>query len=232
MNGVIKMKKEMWLIWKHPENRRRYKIGVLNYDNNVYTFKYVNPELNDAAMVGFKCFPGFEDIKQTYKSTELFANIETRLPNTGRADYLEILNLYNLEKDSSKLEILKATKGRLLTDNYEFVPAFDLNKVEFDVAGTRHCPDVKKCQDIIDINDKLTLELEPNNEYDNKAIKVIFSKNGVKYHLGYVPRYYSSYLAELLEKNIEYSAMIQSLNFDSEINDEDITAFVKLIFNY
>ena len=222
----------MWLIWKHPESRRRYKIGILNFEDNIYTFKYVDPELNDATAVGFKYFPGFEDINKTYSSSELFANIDTRLPNTTRADYLEILNLYNLEKKSSKFDILRATKGRLLTDNYEFVPAFDLNKVEFDVAGTRHCPDVKKCQKLIEVNDKLTLELDKDNESDPNAIKVIFTKNGIKYHLGYVPRYYSSYLTELLEKNIEYSAMIQSLNFESEINDEDITAFVKLIFNY
>ena len=226
------MKKEMWLIWKHPESRRRYKIGILNFEDGIYTFKYVNPELNDSLKAGFKFFPGFEDINKTYTSDELFANIETRLPNPTRADYLEILNLYNLEKDSSKIDILKATKGRLLTDNYEFVPAFDLNKVEFDVAGTRHCPDVKKCQNLIEVNDKLTLELEPENEHDSNAIKVILTKNGIKYHLGYVPRYYSSCLAELLEKNIEYSAMIQSLNFESEIYDEYITAFVKLIFNY
>ena len=128
-------------------------------------------------------------------------------------------------------EILKATKGRLLTDNYEFVPAFDSNKVEFDVAGTRHCPDVKKCKEFIGVNDKLYLELESDNEFDSNAIKVIFMRDGIKYHLGYVPRYYSYDLTELLKNNIEYSAMIQSLNFESEINDEDITAFVKLIFN-
>jgi len=224
------MKNEMWLIWKHPESRRRYKIGILTYQENKYQFKYVDPELNNAIAAGVGYFPGFEDVNKIYESEELFANIETRLPNPGRADYLEILNSYNLEKESSKLEILKATKGRLLTDNYEFVPAFDSNKVEFDVAGTRHCPDVKKCSELISINDKLLLELEPDNEFDTNAIKVIFFKNGIKYHLGYVPRYYSSELAKLLENNIEYSAMIQSLNFESEFNDEDITAFVKLIF--
>ncbi len=37
------MKNEMWLIWKHPESRRRYKIGTLNFENDIYTFKYVNP---------------------------------------------------------------------------------------------------------------------------------------------------------------------------------------------
>lgn len=143
------MKNEMWLIWKHPETRRSYKVGILKYENGIYAFRYANEELNDAIESGFSYFPGFENIHEVYTSDELFANIETRLPNTGRADYLEILNSYNLEKDSSKLEILKATKGRLLTDNYEFVPSFDAYKVEFDVAGTRHCPDVAKCKEFI-----------------------------------------------------------------------------------
>lgn len=227
------MKKEMWLIWKDPVSRRRYKIGTLVYDKNKYIFNYVNPELNDAIKAGFKYFPGFSDIYKTYESKELFANILTRLPNKSRPDYLEILNSYNLEIDSDDLEILKATRGRLLTDNFEFVAAFDYNKVEFDVAGTRHCKDVKKCveRNLININDKLELELDSTNEYDNNAIKVLFYKDGHKYHLGYVPRYYTEELSKLLKSNILYSAMIQSLNFESEISDEDITAYVKLIFN-
>lgn len=224
------MKNEMWLIWKNPESRRRYKIGILNYDKK-YTFRYVEPELSDATSVGFEYFPGFEDINKTYMSSDLFTNIETRLPNPTRTDYLSILNTYNLEKDSNKFDILKATKGRLVTDNYEFVPAFDSNKVEFAVAGTRHCNDVEECKNLIEINDKLSLELEPENKFDSNAIKVILRKNGNNYHLGYVPRYYSSELANLLKNKINYSAMIQSLNFESEINDEDITALVKLIFN-
>ena len=28
------MKNEMWLIWKHPQSRRRYKIGTLNFEND------------------------------------------------------------------------------------------------------------------------------------------------------------------------------------------------------
>lgn len=225
------MKNELWLIWKHPETRRRYKIGTLTYENDKYIFEYVNPEVNDAKNVGFDYFPGFEDINKKYSNAEMFANIETRLPNANRPDYLEILNAYGLEINSTKLEILKSTKGRLITDNYEFVPAFDHTKVEFDVAGTRHCQDVKKCLNIINVNDRLRLELEPENKFDKHAIKVIFNKDNKDYHLGYVPRYYSEELSKLLINKIEYSALIKSLNFESEINDEDITAFVKLIFN-
>lgn len=224
------MNNEMWLIWKNSKTRRRYKIGVLTYNKQQYIFKYVNPELDDARRSGFEFFPGFEDIHKEYSSKELFANIETRLPNPARPDYLEILNVYGLEKYSTKLEILKATKGRLLTDNYEFVPAFDKVKVQFDVAGTRHCSDVKKCLKLISVNDKLLLELESSNSYDEYAIKVILVKNNKYYHLGYVPRYYSKELTELLKDNIEYSAMVQSLNFESKISDEDINVVVKLIF--
>lgn len=225
------MKKEMWLIWKNPKERRRYKVGSLTFDENSYKFSYTNPELNEAIEAGFRSFPGFDNVNETYVNTELFANIETRLPNPGREDYLEILNSYNLEKSSTKLEILAATKGRLITDNYEFVPAFDENKVEFDVAGTRHSKDIDKCKEIIEVNDKLLLELEPENVSDKNAVKVLIAKNGEKYELGYVPRYYSKELSNMLKNKVDYSAMIQSINFESEISDEDITAEVKLIFD-
>ena len=224
------MKRELMLIWKNPQTRSRFKIGDLSYDEK-YTFKYVNPELDDALDSGFEFFPGFEDVNKVYESKELFANIETRLPSPARADYLSILNSYNLEIDSSKFDILKATKGRLITDNYEFVPVFDKNKIESDVAGTRHCDDIKKYNDLICINDKLLLELDSDNEYDKNAIKVILKKNGETYHLGYVPRYYTAELTELLKNNVQYSAMVQSLNFESKITDENITVYVKLIFS-
>ena len=221
----------MWLIWKEPKTRRRYKIGILSKNNNQYEFKYVNPELNDAKKVGFNYYPGFEDINKIYTNNKLFGNIASRLPNCNRPDYLEILNTYNLKKDSSDLEILKATKGRLITDNYEFVESFDLDKIEFDVAGTSHCDDIKECKKYLNINNKLYLEPEPDNNYDENSIKVIYIKDNKKYHLGYVPRYYSKELLEVLNNKVSYSAMIKSLNFNAKLSDEFITTSVKLIFN-
>lgn len=43
------------LIWKNSQTRSRFKIGILNYDEK-YTFKYVNPELDDALDSGFEFF--------------------------------------------------------------------------------------------------------------------------------------------------------------------------------
>lgn len=224
------MKQELWLIWKTRETRERYKVGSLVFENNTYTFKYLKEELKEAKSKGFLYFPGFEDLTKTYVSEDLFANIETRLPNPNRPDYESILASYNLKKDSSKFSILASTKGRLITDNYEFVPIFNKENVEFDIAGTRHCPDIKKCSNLISVNDKIKLELEPNNEFDKHAIKVLYEKENTTYHIGYVPKYYSSELSDLLKNNMEYSAIIESLNFESAISDEDITAYVKLTF--
>ncbi len=225
------MKKSMWLIWKQPESRRRYKVGTLTKTNDKYTFVYEDPELSEALKVGFDYFPGFNDINLKYESDHLFANISTRLPNKKREDYLQLLNIYNLENDSNEFDILQATKGRLITDNFEFVPVFDKNKLEFDVAGTRYSKDLKKCKDLLEVNDELLFELEPDNIEDENAIKVIFIKNNNKYHIGYVPRYYTKQLAELLQNNIKYSALIKSVNTETIIRDEDITASVKLIFD-
>lgn len=225
------MCEKLLLIWKEPKERRRYIIGTLEYANSKYTFEYINPELNDAREHNFTFFPGFDELNKKYESEQLFPNIETRLPNKNRPDYLDILNNYNLELNSSKMEILKRTRGRLLTDNFEFLPAFDKNRIEFEIAGTRHSKDIEQCKIKLKINDNLYLEKEPNNKFDQHAIKVIYKYDNKNYHLGYVPRCYSKELTEMLNKEIKYSAKIQSINFNTPIKDEDITAQIKIIFD-
>lgn len=226
------MNNELWLTWKEPFSRRRYKIGILTKDKNSYKFYYTNPELDDARKVGFKYYPGFDNLTNVYESEYLFANISTRLPNSTRPDYLEILNCYNLEKESDDFEILKATRGRTLTDSYEFVPAYDLSKIEFYVAGTSHSQDINECKKYLFVNKKIYLEPEPENKNDKNAIKVVFKENNKSYNLGYVPRYYCKDLLNELNKDVEYSALIKSLKLDSEFSDENITVKVKIIFNY
>ena len=227
----MKMKNEMWLIWKDVQKRRRYKVGILSYQESKYIFLYVNPELDDAKKVGFDFFPGFEDLSKVYESSEMFSSIENRLPNVNRPDYLDILNVYNLNQNSTKWDILVSTKGRLITDNYEFVKPFDYTEVEFDVAGTNYAKDINECKDLLHINGKVFLECENDNTMDSYAIKVMLYHNNKQYHLGYVPRYYSKELAAILNQSISYSALIQNLNFESNFRDEDITVNVKLIFD-
>lgn len=225
------MENKLWLIWKEPKSRRRYIIGLLTYEEEKYRFKYIDPELNNAKEYGFDFFPGFNDTTIEYESeNDLFPNINSRLPNIARPDYLEILNTYELDITSTKMDILSKTKGRLLTDNFEFVPVFNKNKIEFQIAGTRYSTDIQKNKKKFEVNDSLILEREENNEYDDKAVVIKCIKNNKEYKLGYVPRYYAKELFDILTNNIEYSAKIKTLNFKSDNHDEHVTVDVKIIF--
>lgn len=223
------MKKELWLIWKEPISRRRYTVGTLVKHTNAYTFRYNEAVVREVQQLGFDFFPGFEKIEKVYNNKELFTSILNRLPNPTRKDYEEVLKSYGLNKNSSLIEILETTKGRLLTDNYEFVSAFNKEKIEFDLAGTRHCKDFEKCRNTLKVGDKLILELERNNRYDENAIVVLFDEEK-RYKIGYVPRYYSKQLSELLKKNVKYNAEIINIKIESLLKDEIISGKVELFF--
>ncbi len=223
------MNNELWLIWKQNTTRRRYKVGTLSYEKQKYNFTYQSEELEDASKAGFDCFPGFPDKEQVYTSKELFTNIKTRLPNPQRPDYLHILNKYSLTSQSSALDILAKTKGRLITDTYEFVKAFNKNEIEFDIAGISHCKDYDKIKENLLVNDKIELETEKENKYDTYAIKITITKEKKKYHLGYVPRYYSKELYTILKEKKAYSALIKNLSLDNEMYDKDMIISIRLI---
>lgn len=216
---------ELWLIWKQPSTRRRYKIGVLTCLDNDYTFRY-SDEIDDALKEGFICFPGFENIDETYKSETLSPNISSRLPNKKRPDYEQFLKSYELDKNATELEILSSTKGKLVTDNYEFVKAFNEENFEFDVVGTRHCKDIKKSFEYLKPGKKLELLLDKENKHDAYAIKVLIND----IHIGFVPRYYSKELSNLLSFRKHYNATIKSVNFENTFSDEVVILVIKVDF--
>lgn len=223
--------RKCWLVWMEPVTRQRYTVGVLEECEHSYKFSYINPELDDALKAGFSYFPGFSNLNEVYELDSLFVNIATRLPNKKRPDYLEILNSYDLDITSDEFDILIATKGRMITDNYEFVPVFNFRKIEFEIADMNHSKDVQKYKDLLKENVSLILKKEPENPYDKYAIQVILKKMGKEYHLGYVPRYYSQYLTDVLDACVTYSAMIEKVRIDPVLKEDNITVFVKLIFN-
>ena len=220
---------KLLLIWKDPDSRTRYTIGELIKNEDGYLFHYVNPELDSALDKNFTTYPGFPNYNEEYKSEELFPNILGRVPNKKRDDYIEILNYYDLESNSNDFEILKQTKGRLITDNFEFVPEFDKNKIEFEIAGTRYSKELAKNKNKIKNDSNLILELV---EYNNEpAVKILTKVDNKLIELGYVPRYYAKETANLLKENVNYSAMIKKIRIDCQNPDESITASVKLLFD-
>lgn len=211
------MKKELWLIWKEPISRRRYVVGTLIKHDHNYNFRY-NYTKKEFEKINFDFFPGFNNVGGIYNSNVMFDSILSRLPNKNRPDYLNILKAYGLNEENTEMEILEKTKGRLWTDSFEFVPAFDENNVEFEIAGISHCPEFKKCKDKLKIGDELLLKHE-KNDYDKNAVIILYEN----YKIGYVPRYYSEQINKILNDNVEYKAFILDLKIESKIEDELIS---------
>lgn len=235
---------ELWLVWRvddlDAKDRRRFRVGILRKNDSAdeYTFLYdYSHDFLAAVEAGFDCYPGFNDTNKDKKyvsNGQLFSNIASRLPKPERDDYLDLLNRYGLSKDDDEFTQLSITRGRQVTDNFEFVPAFSEDKIEFDVAGVAHRKEeeLKKCikSGVLMNGAKLRLELEPDNNYDKNAIRILLPAKEGDVLIGYVPRYYSKELTETIKKGTKYSAIVTRVDLGSALRDEKISAKIRLLF--
>lgn len=205
----------LYLIWKHPETRKQYIIGILS-KNGLFEFEY-GKEIDEARKNGFQGIAAFEDFSKKYTSERLFPVFASRLPDKKRRGISNILKRYNLDEYDEYL-LLKNSGARLPIDTFEFIdPIFDDEETvsrDFYIAGVRHylphCED--KCNfDNVNLhpNDELVLKLEPDNKFDSNAVE-IFNSDNIK--LGYIPRYYSSQVAKMMEKNKKVTCTVIEFN--------------------
>jgi len=210
------------LIWKEPKTRRRYVVGELS-KNGQFEFSY-SYEVQEAIEVGFELLIAFPDIDKVYRNDNLFSVFASRLPDPKRKGIEAILEKYGLAEYNA-YTLLKNSGARLPIDKLEFIdPIFDFESGEivrcFFLAGPRYylgC-DGDVCEKSIDVKlqDELRLMLEPENEYDAHAIKVMNTTDAL---LGYLPRYYSKGISQLIEKKAMIICTVIEINKDSECNE-------------
>lgn len=232
--GVDVSRKEekdfLYLIWKDPSTRRNFIVGQLS-KNSHYEFSYGH-EVSDAMEKGFELLISFEDIDKIYRSDTLFPTFSSRLPDRKRRGIEKILAKYDLE-EFNDYKLLKRSGAKLPIDTLEFIDPIlkeyngEIKRI-FYIAGVRHyigC-DGKDCNKAIDLNigDRLHLQLEPTNLYDENAIKVLDKENN---HVGYIPRYYSESILEYLNENIEYECTVNEVNKDMTC-DECVKVILKM----
>lgn len=192
----------LYLIWKSDKSRKQYVVGILSKNGN-FEFKYCS-EVHNAIVDGFTPLVSFPDIDVVYKNDVLFPVFASRLPDRKRKDIDTILTKYAL-KEFDAYELLKRSGARLPIDNLEFIdPILNFNKPfcrTFYMAGVRHyigC-DGDDCMKAIEVvrGDEVRLECEPENIKDKNAVAVYDMKNQ---KLGYIPRYYSEGISQLLKE--------------------------------
>lgn len=187
----------LYLMWKEPQSRMRYKVGTLK-KNEKYEFKYVD-NVNKLIEKGFSLLVSFPDTNKKYVSDRLFPEFLSRIPGPTRVDIKDILEKYEL-KEYNAFELLKRSGAKTSLDTLEFIdPILNFKSKniirEFYIAGTRYyC--TKTNEEKIKIGDNVSLIQEPNNQYDKFAIKMVINEIFV----GYIPIYYSEVVYRYLNK--------------------------------
>ena len=208
----------LYLIWHDKVSKKQYIVGTLS-KNGKYEFEY-NEEVDLAIKNGFTLLTAFPK-REKYECETLFPAFLSRLPDKKRSDIANILNKYGLAEYDA-YQLLKRSGAKLPIDDIYFIdPIFDINdKFErtFPIAGSRYymnCNNGNNCAKNCDlkIGDKLSLELEPENERDSNAVKILYNDK----ILGYIPRYYSENVTRIIKENKKYKCIVQEIN----LNDDD-----------
>lgn len=226
----------LYLIWKDPNKRKSYIVGVLS-KNGQFEFAY-GEEIDDALRNGFEPLIPFNDINKVYYSDILFPIFSSRLPDRKRKGIEKILRKYKLD-EFDEYQLLKRSGAKLPIDNLWFVDPIlfeDEDKLierSFFIAGSRHymgCEQGNCCLNKVlhlRIDELLMLELDINNLFDENAIVI---KDKEKNKLGYVPRYYSEPLARLLREKRKYQCRVIELN-DKGLCDECVKVELRVYEN-
>ncbi|QMT17433.1 HIRAN domain-containing protein [Planococcus maritimus] len=210
--------KSLWLVWQNVDTRLFYHVATLSFFDSQYTFQYTHQsegpqKLKDALKNGYLPHPMFPDLEKEYKSKDLFGAFKRRLPSEIRADFPMILNDLHLTKDYSEMDLLERTRGKLGSDQYSFEKPLKvvngLLKTSFYINGMAYQNLPENWPDILKTNKKIKLQLEPDNPVDENAV-AIYTDFGIK--LGYVPRFYASGIAALLNNQMIPDLKINFVN--------------------
>lgn len=219
----------LYLVWKSEQSRKQYIVGSLTR-NGQYEFRY-SDEVREAIADGFSPLLCFQELEKVYVAEKLFPVFSSRLPDKKRKDIQSILDKYGLDEYDEYM-LLKRSGGRLPIDNLEFIdPILNIQehiKRIFFLAGVRHYLGCQgdKCKDAINVvrGDEIFLRKEPDNQYDKNAVQVVDAFGNV---LGYIPRYYSKSVSEILESGKKISCHIYNVDKNKNCH-ECIKAIMEL----
>lgn len=214
----MKTIKSLLLVWKNKKNDTYYHIGTLSFDGVIYTFEYSfksdsTRNVKAAIESGYSHLPAFPILDKIYKSDHLFESFNRRIPDRSRIGYEDFIQEFNLSDSADRMDILQATRGALANDPYTFEQPLRLNeetlRATFYVNGMRHRESIRNSWMYeVAPGDVLHLELEPKNNADPFAVKILTSND---MHLGYVPGIYNQALHALLKRDVPLTLLVRKV---------------------
>lgn len=177
---------DIFLSWRQGQGNQRFIIGKLSKgSDNKFSFNYIKENVESAKKKGFSPYTEFPSIEKVYNGNvlEIFAQ---RLIKPERTDIQTFYDFWEIDSKykDDKYYLLAHTQGLSTTDNFEFLADYN------PIPGLHFLTELAKISiqqlpvGSIKINEELQYELEPNNQFDSNAVKVLQSGR----ELGYIKR--------------------------------------------
>lgn len=207
----------LYVAWQDPAQRRWYPIGILSDADGIYSFRYTQGALEARLYSNFNGLQSFPDLDSIYESTTLFPVFRSRLLSSNRPEYEQFLHWLDLpERDNDPIAILARSGGKRETDKLEVFPRpkQSINgtySMHFFVHGIRHISGAEEKVHELSCGDRLVLIPEPENKFDQLALRL--EKDGTA--IGYCPRYVNSDFGKLLATGPEKCVVrVQRVNLE------------------
>lgn len=201
--------KKLFIVWQDPETRMWYPVGQLTLGPQNYRFVYTHGATLSAR---FNPFERMDDLHIAYESEDLFPLFANRLLSKDRPEYKDYLSWLNLDnEDFGPFEEFERTAGIRATDSLVLIPFPEPQSdgtygLRFFSNGIRYLPqEAQHWVEKLETGERLFLMLDNQNEKDPLAIAIRTEPVMV---VGYVPRYYTEDIRQLLDTKVSDSLMV------------------------
>lgn len=195
----VQVPKWLFLAWQPPDSisvRHRWAVGRIYWDGDIYRLHYFNEEeieefnsrpMSELKSYGYWGYPGF-DLRSSDYQLGVKEALLRRLPPASRDDFPAYKRWFLLDPDQAipTFALLGRTEARLPGDGFSVVDPLlsegDYSELMLEVAGFRH--QNPSIQASVKVGSPVTVELEPTNKEDSRA--VVLSCSGSR--IGYINR--------------------------------------------
>lgn len=173
----------IYLCWREGLGKRRHIVGVLKRNaTQGLRFAYLNKGVEAAKANGFSPYTEFPDFGKVYTEgvLEIFGQ---RIMKQERSDIADFYSFWEIDpkfKDD-KYYLLAHTQGLNPTDNFEFLADYNPSKQLRFLTDLASLSKLQLPANSVKPGDVLTYALEPDNAYDDKAVKVFKGEQEVGY---------------------------------------------------
>lgn len=173
----------LYLSWFSTHNRQRHIDSILKKNATLrLRFAYLKEGVEAAKADVFSPYTEFPDIGKVYTEgvLEIFGQRIMKQERSDIADYYAFWEIDPKFKDD-KYYLLAHTQGLNPTDNFEFLADYNPSKQLRFLTDLASLSKLQLPANSVKPGDVLTYALEPDNTYDDKAVKVFKGEQEVGY---------------------------------------------------